>query len=108
MSGPVQFSFGNALDAAPGAQKVEWGGLTEEEDEAEEAPIRRPLKKTTAPRARQGPINVLKLAKARLKEVKAQLKEMRALEVERTELERLIAAAEVKPAAKPPASPETE
>lgn len=39
------------------------------------------------------PIDVLKLAKARLREVKRQLKQMKKLEVEQKELERLIAAA---------------
>lgn len=43
--------------------------------------------------------NVLVLAKARLKEVNKELRRMKALEKERAELERLIAAAQTKPKA---------
>jgi hypothetical protein len=45
-----------------------------------------------------GPRNVVAMAKARLREVKSELRRMKALEKERGELERLIAAAESKPA----------
>jgi hypothetical protein len=43
--------------------------------------------------------NVLALAKARLKDVNKELRRMKALEKERAELERLIAAAQTKPKA---------
>lgn len=43
------------------------------------------------------PKNVVALAKARLREVKAELRRLKALEKEKGELERLIAAAENKP-----------
>lgn len=49
-----------------------------------------------APKAPE-PINVLRLAKVRLREVRRELRRMRDLEQERAELERLIAAAENKP-----------
>lgn len=43
------------------------------------------------------PTNVVALAKARLRDVKKELRRMKALEKERDELERLVAAAERKP-----------
>lgn len=91
MNGPVQFSFANAEQVAPGAKLVEFGGGIEDlEDDTPFVPTPRKPVKAKAP---DKPLNVLALAKARLKVVKAQLKEMKALEEERDELERLITAA---------------
>lgn len=45
------------------------------------------------------PLNVVKAAKARLREVNREIKRLRALETERDELQRLLAAAENKPRA---------
>ncbi len=49
--------------------------------------------------ARDKPLNVVKAAKARLREVERDLKRLRKLEVERDELKRLIHAAVTKPCA---------
>lgn len=93
MTGPVQFSFANAKEAAPGAVKAEFGEVLAE-DVVAPAPVRRPqASKKPAPK------NVVALAKARLREVKIELRRLKALEKERDELERLIAAAENKPRA---------
>ena len=51
------------------------------------------------PASKPAPKNVVALAKARLREVKSELRKLKALEKERAELERLIAAAENKPRA---------
>lgn len=59
------------------------------------APAPAPLPKLTKTQPLSTP-NVLKLAKARLKEVNAELKRHKALEQEKAELERLIAAAQNK------------
>lgn len=89
MSGPQQFSFGGAIQAAPGVQMVQVG---ESLPEQSSPPLPRRM---TAPKVGK-PINVLAMAKTRLKEVKAALRAMKKLEKERDELERLIAAAESK------------
>ncbi len=88
MSGPVQFSFANVEQAAPNAVLV--GAESEEQ-----APLVQTLRLAPARKPPQAdkPIDVLKLAKARLREVKRQLKQMAKLELEQAELERLIAAA---------------
>lgn len=89
MSGPVQFSFANSEGPAPGAVRAVLG---------EDVDTARPV--APKPRAKKlAPKNVVALAKARLREVKAELRRMKALEKERAELERLIAAAEDKPRA---------
>lgn len=97
MSGPMQFSphqgwLRPAGDATPIPKE-----FIEQPVEETPAPAPRPLpvKTTSAPQPLTTP-NVLKLAKARLKEVKAELKRMKALEQEKLELERLIAAAQNK------------
>ena len=92
MSGPVQFTFANAKEAAPGATRAD----LDEAPEPQYAPARRAAPSQSKPLA---PKNIVQLAKARLKEVKVELKRMTALEKERTELERLIEAAEAKPRA---------
>jgi hypothetical protein len=93
MNGPVQFSFANVEQAAPGAKVVQFGGGVENDLEDDDKPFVPAPKPKKAIKSPSKPINVLALAKARLKEVKAQLKEMKALEDERDELERLITAA---------------
>ena len=55
-----------------------------------------PTKKPTVVTVKASPKDVVALAKARLKEVKAELRNKAALEKERDQLERLIAAAEDK------------
>lgn len=64
----------------------------------EPAPMRTTTRTHKAPVADK-PIDVLKLAKQRLKAVKKELKRIASLDKERAELERLIAAAEAKPPA---------
>jgi|GEM_PF-4856839 hypothetical protein len=62
------------------------------------APPSKPGKKSTAaPRSK--PVDVIKLAKQRLREVLRELKTMRRLEDEKAQLERLLNAADGKPAA---------
>jgi hypothetical protein len=64
------------------------GALWEEEPQ--------PVFRRPAPQRKPAPQNILSLAKARLRDVKSELKKLKALEKERGELERLIAAAEEK------------
>lgn len=97
MSGPVQFSRAR-LDVLKEGHVVE-----EDEDLEPSAPVafavpqapprNAPTPKPVKPPTPGGPINVLKLAKKRLREVRSELKRMKNLEQERLELERLIAAA---------------
>lgn len=85
MPGPVQFSRSQILDAP----------INEPEDEDAISP--RPVAKQKP--SKLASRNVVQLAKARLREIKAELRHMKALEKERAQLERLIAAAEEKPRA---------
>ncbi len=92
MPGPVQFT----------ADMLGMAGMSGTTDHA---PVEQQLVQMPAPdRAVKSPTkskfatqNVLKLAKARLKDVKAELRRLSVLEKERAELERLIQAAENKP-----------
>lgn len=96
MSGPVQFTFGNAIQKHAGATSAD-AAVVEDEVETPVQPVKRPvLSKSRGDVAK--PINVLKLAKERLKVVKRELKQKAELEKEKAELERIIAAAEPKPA----------
>jgi hypothetical protein len=90
LSGPRQFSFVNATEPAPHAERAEFGVM---EDEAE-APPPRPVPVRKAPAVPITPKDVVKLAKARLRDVKKELRRLQLLEKERAELERLIEAAE--------------
>lgn len=67
----------------------------------EAAPPARATRKHPAenPKAQNKPVDVVKLAKRRLKEVRRELKAMRKLEAELAQLERLLNAADGKPTA---------
>lgn len=97
MSGPLQWTQGQFVPAVgvipnPGQERP--GAVLEApSDTPLEAPAKA-LRKTKA-----APKNVVALAKARLREVKRELRTKKALEKERDELQRLIAAAENKPRA---------
>ena len=104
MSGPMQWTQGQFVPAIgvvpnPGQQR---GGVVPEVTSdgpvfvelPEPAPVHRPAAKN-----KPAPKNIVALAKARLREVKKELKVKKALEKERDELERLIAAADSKPRA---------
>lgn len=96
MSGPLQWTGTGLVPAVgivpnPGAEK---GGFVPSEQNigtSEYVPRVRNALKPAAPK------NVVALAKARLREVKTELRRLKALEKEKGELERLIAAAENKP-----------
>jgi len=60
-------------------------------------PAKSGKKSTAAPKSK--PVDVIKLAKQRLREVRRELKTMRKLEAEQARLERLLNAADGKPAA---------
>jgi hypothetical protein len=99
LSGPQQFSFANAIEQkATSATHVDFqqqlssGVVVEEKTIAQPAVRAEPRRKSSTPTPAQ-PINVLKLAKARLREVQRELKRAKELDKERIELERLIAAA---------------
>ncbi len=62
------------------------------------SPVSTPVK-CVKPSLQQKPINVVKAAKRRLREVKKEITRLRKLERERDELTRLITAAEQKPCA---------
>lgn len=95
MSGPMQWSqaAGKMVPAITSADAaVNWYEQEEVADESTPAPAPRKVTKA-APVA---PKNILSLAKARLREIKTELRKLKALDKERGELERLIAAAEDK------------
>ena len=100
MSGPLQWTQGGFVPAngtLPIKVEVRGGFVADDEDAPVQAlaPKRAPL---PAPRAQAlSPKNVVAMAKARLRDVKAELRRLKALEKEKGELERLIAAAESKP-----------
>jgi len=98
MSGPMQWTANGFVPAGTVPMGGVQGGFVPHESAAvtpeafeERTPHRRPAPKAV------GPKNVVALAKARLREVKSELRRMKALEKEKGELERLIAAAESKP-----------
>lgn len=86
MAGPQQFSMANLMGALSGETPLEI--------EAEELPQ---FVRVKAKAKALAPKNIIQLAKARLKDVKVELRRMKALEKERQELERLLAAAEHRP-----------
>jgi hypothetical protein len=98
LSGPQQFSFANSIEQiAPNAILVS-NEFEADADDSIDGVVTQPFVMPSPRRPRKAPpphkpINVLRLAKARLKEVKQQLKQMAKLETEQAELERLIAAA---------------
>lgn len=84
-------SLGRLVPAITSADAaLEW---IEQEGADEAAPAPR---KAASKKAQIAPKNILSLAKARLREIKSELRKLQALEKERGELERLIAAAEDK------------
>lgn len=94
----MQWTAGGFVPAnghVPNAGEVKGGFALSDQDlgTSEYVPMVRnaPKPKPAAPK------NVVALAKARLREVKAELRRLKALEKEKGELERLIAAAENKP-----------
>ncbi len=109
MSGPMQWSSeAGALVPAtgflPSAKGIASSNVPSNEplDDDEDAapsiamtPRRQAHAKAKAPRA----VNVVQLAKSRLRDVKRDLRRMKALEKERAQLERLIDAADGKPRA---------
>jgi hypothetical protein len=98
VSGPMQWTAGGlvpAIGVVPNAGETKPGAVSEgfvvvSDPELVERVLRKPAPKPA-------PKNVLALAKARLREVKTELRRLKALEKEKGELERLIAAAENKP-----------
>lgn len=93
MSGTVQFSFANSQQVAPNAVRVEEDEPVEPAEIAEAPVVATAKRVALRPSPIVKPLNVLKLAKARLREVKRELKKLEELEKERQELEFLIAAA---------------
>lgn len=95
MSGPLQWTAGGFVPAnghVPNAGETKGGFASSEQ----EPPVPTPqARKPAAPKL--APKNVVALAKARLRDVKIELRRLKALEKEKGELERLIAAAENKP-----------
>lgn len=81
MPGPVQFKA-DQLRAAMSGLSVE-----DVQDVQEAAPS------PTKPANKRKPLNVIAMAKARLRELKAELRRMKQLEREYAELQRLLAAA---------------
>lgn len=82
-----------AIGVVPNAGEVKGGFVASDLPVAQhvQQPVSRQQPRKPAPK------NVVALAKARLREVKADLRRLKALEKEKGELERLIAAAENKP-----------
>lgn len=119
MSGPMQWSqkLGRLVPAISSSAEADvWAGLDRDvviisSEDAEEDPPpwsapeiaakpQQPPAMAQKPAAKApAPMNIIALAKARLKEVKAELKRMKALEKECGELERLLEAANKKPRA---------
>ena len=95
--GPMQWTAGGFVPAGstiPNTGAVRGGFIRPEDDEpvaVTPPPARAPQAKPVTPKG------VVAMAKARLREVKSELRRMKALEKEKGELERLIAAAEHKP-----------
>lgn len=102
MSGPMQWTPNGlvpAIGSIPNAGETKGGFVAQEA--AAVAPATYPEQVAKLPRnasvISSSTLNVLALAKARLKEVKLELRRLKALEKEKGELERLISAAENKP-----------
>lgn len=103
MSGPMQWIQGRGL--VPAFQLGASGAIAQspddddadEDDEVEQpvvSPARPAVPRPVAkPRKSAEPINVVKLASARLREVESELRRMKKLETERMELRRLLDAA---------------
>lgn len=88
--------FVPAVGVIPNAGEVKGGFVSSEQ---EDAPVEYvvPARAVRKAPPKPAPKNVVALAKARLREVKTELRRLKALEKEKGELERLIAAAENKP-----------
>lgn len=105
MSGPLQWSPGGMV--AIGASDAATAGIDvrafdEGAPDADAVAVSRSAPATTraVPKAKPiAPRDVLRLARARLREVEAELKRIRRLEAERDELKRLLDAASNKPRA---------
>lgn len=94
-----QVSFANVQgDPAPGAIRVDGGPVDRFTEEPVEMPSLAAMRKQPVLR-KSAPKNIIQLARARLREVKAEVRRLKALEKERDQLERLIAAAMNKPRA---------
>lgn len=99
MSGAMQWTgsgFVPAVGIVPNAGAVKDGFVGNEPARMSVA-IPTPQVRREVPTVAASPKNVVAMAKARLREVKAELRRLKALEKEKGELERLIAAAEAKP-----------
>lgn len=99
MSGPMQWTAGGLVPAVgivPNAGETKGGFVAPVEIAAVLTPTN-VAQLRSKPAAKPAPKNVVALAKARLREVKAEIRRLKALEKEKGELERLIAAAENKP-----------
>ena len=97
MPGPMQWTAGGFVPAnghVPNAGEVKGGFASSDQDVGTSEYVPTPARK---PAPKLAPKNVVALAKARLRDVKAELRRLKALEKEKGELERLIAAAENKP-----------
>lgn len=98
MSGPMQWTAGGFVPAnghVPNAGETKGGFASSDQDIGTSEYVPMPQARKPAPKL--APKNVVALAKARLRDVKTELRRLKALEKEKGELERLIAAAENKP-----------
>lgn len=96
MSGPMQWTAAGlvpAIGIVPNAGQTKPGAVLE----VAQVDVTQPVQQRTLRQQTHSPKNVVALARARLREVKAELRRLKALEKEKGELERLIAAAESKP-----------
>lgn len=94
----MQWTAGGFVPAnghVPNAGETKGGFVSSDQDLG--TPEYVPTPRTHKPAPKLAPKNVVALAKARLRDVKAELRRLKALEKEKGELERLIAAAENKP-----------
>lgn len=99
MSGPMQWTANGLIPAGtmPRSGGEQPGAVLEEKPAVQFTQTFALKTPSTLNHPELKPKNVVALAKARLREVKAELKKLKALEKEKGELERLIAAAENKP-----------
>ena len=98
MPGPMQWTAAGlvpAIGIVPNAGQTKPGAVLEVAQVDVAQPVQQKTVRQQAPK--MSPKNVVAFAKARLREVKAEIRRLKALEKERGELERLIAAAESKP-----------
>ncbi len=107
MSGPMQWTSGGMVPANV-TKTSRVAPVDPDDDDLDEleddvAPSPRPAtparRVAVRPAKPLAPKDVVRLAKARLREVEAELKRMRRLELERAELQRLLAAAKSGPRA---------